>query len=206
MDGRDDGGSRTDNPQQSSVRVGVVVGSTRPKRICAEIATLVASYLAAESLLCYVLIDLAEIDLPFLDEPRRPALGGYEHDHTRSWSKLVLSFDAFVFVFPQYNWGYPAPLKNALDFLYAEWKGKPAALVSYGTRGGARAAEQMRTVLTGLHMHVVADNVEIKIAADDVDTAGRLVDAKQVLADYLVRLKTIDAQLSGRLGYALGGS
>ena len=201
---QDVGDTGADTIRQPPARVGVVVGSTRPTRICAEIATLVAEYLATESPLKYVLVDLAEINLPFLDEPRKPALGRYEHDHTRAWSNRILSFDGFVFVFPQYNWGYPAVLKNALDFLYEEWKGKPAALVSYGTRGGARAAEQLRTVLTGLHMDVIADNVQIKIPANDVDAAGQLVNARQTLADYLVEFKAMDSQLSACFRLCIG--
>lgn len=177
-------------------RVGVIIGSTRPTRICAEIGTLVAAHLGRDSALSYATIDLAEVNLPFLDEPRKPALGDYVHDHTRAWSEIVSSFQAFVLVFPQYNWGYPAPLKNALDFLYAEWKDKPAALVTYGSRGGARAAEQMRMVLTGLHMQVVTDGVQIKISEDDTDDAGRLVDAERTLARYLPELDAVDAHLS----------
>lgn len=174
----------------------MIVGSTRPTRICADIAGLAAKHLGAESALSYGLIDLAEIALPFLDEPRKPALGGYAHAHTRAWSGVVSAFDGFVLVFPQYNWGYPAVLKNALDFLYTEWRGKPAALVTYGSRGGGRAAEQMRTVLTGLHMDVVADDVRIVISADDVDDTGRLVDAGRTVAPYLDGLQAIDARLS----------
>jgi NAD(P)H-dependent FMN reductase len=83
-------------------------------------------------------VDLAQVGLPFLDEPLKPALGHDAHEHTRAWSRLVTSFDAFVLVSPQYNWGYPAPSENALDFLYAEWRDKPAGLVTYGTRGEAK--------------------------------------------------------------------
>jgi NAD(P)H-dependent FMN reductase len=190
----------------SSARVGVIVGSTRANRICPEIARLVREHMGRGSLLSYTLVDLAEIGLPFLDEPVKPALGRYAHEHTRSWSRLVSSFEAFVLVFPQYNWGYPAPLKNALDFLYAEWRDKPAALVTYGTRGGGRAAEQMRTVLQGLHMRTVGASAEIKVSAADVDAEGRLVDAQELLAGYVTALEDIDAELAASLGQAPGGS
>lgn len=189
-----------------SARVGVIVGSTRTNRICPEIARLVQGYLGADSPLSYTLVDLGQIDLPFLDEPRKPALGRYAHDHTRSWSRLVSSFGAFVLVFPQYNWGYPAPLKNALDFLYAEWLDKPAALVTYGTRGGQRAAAQMRTVLQGLHMRVVETSAEIKISATDIDADGQLVDAKGLLAGHLNVLKEMDAELAAALSPPSGGT
>jgi NAD(P)H-dependent FMN reductase len=121
-------------------RVAVIIGSTRPGRICPGIAEWVRDVAQEGSPLHYELLDLAEVDLPFLDEPLMGALGQYEHEHTRAWSRTVSSYGGFVFVFPQYNWGYPAVLKNALDFLYAEWGGKPASCVTYGTRGGNRGA------------------------------------------------------------------
>jgi NAD(P)H-dependent FMN reductase len=93
------------------------------------------------------LVDLQEIDLPFLDEPIMPAQGRYEHEHTVRWSELIRSYDGFVFVLPQYDWGYPAVLKNALDFLAHEWANKPAGLVSNGSRGGGLAATQLKQVL-----------------------------------------------------------
>jgi NAD(P)H-dependent FMN reductase len=126
--------------EQSPKRVAVIIGSTRSNRICDGIARWTVRAAQAESSLQYAFIDLAEVNLPFLDEPLKPAIGRYEHEHTRSWSRLVSSFDAFVLVFPQYNWGYPAPMKNALDFLYLEWHDKPVGVVTYGTRGGGTDA------------------------------------------------------------------
>jgi NAD(P)H-dependent FMN reductase len=96
--------------------VGVIVGSTRPQRICKEIAQWVFAVAQDASPLEYGLIDLADVALPFLDEPLMAALGSYQHEHTKRWSELVQSYDGFVFVMPQYNWGYTAVLKNALDF------------------------------------------------------------------------------------------
>jgi NAD(P)H-dependent FMN reductase len=87
----------------------VVVCSTRPTRICLGIARWVLQAAQEESPLRYELIDLAEVNLPFLDEPLKAALGQYQHEHTRAWSRVVSSFDGFIFVFPQYNWGYPPP-------------------------------------------------------------------------------------------------
>jgi NAD(P)H-dependent FMN reductase len=127
------GGSPVD--AQTGGRIAVVIGSTRPTRICPGIAEWVRHAMQEESRLRYELIDLAEINLPFLDEPLKAALREYEHEHTRAWSQIVSGYAGFVFVFPQYNWGYPAPLKNALDYLYYEWHDKPAVSVTYGTRG-----------------------------------------------------------------------
>jgi NAD(P)H-dependent FMN reductase len=181
-------------------RVAVVIGSTRPKRICPDIAGWVRSTAEEHSPLRYESIDLALIDLPFLDEPLKPAQGQYRHEHTRAWSRLVSGFDGFVFVFPQYNWGYPAPLKNALDFLYAEWRGRPATSVTYGTRGGNRAAQQFLGVMEGVHMRPLPDRVEILIAAEDVDEEWQLRDAAATLAPYREHVQRIDAQLVEALG------
>jgi NAD(P)H-dependent FMN reductase len=133
-------------------RIAVVIGSTRPQRICPEIAVWVQRALRATDLLEVDLVDLQQIDLPFLDEPVMASRGRYEREHTVRWGELVRSCEAFVLVFPQYNWGYPAVLKNALDFLYDEWAGKPVAVVSYGSRGGLLAATQLKQVLQGLRM------------------------------------------------------
>lgn len=173
--------------------VAVVIGSTRPTRICADIATWTQTAIARDSPLHYELLDLADMDLPFLDEPLMAALGRYSHEHTRAWSRLVSSYDGFLFVFPQYNWGYPAVLKNALDFLYREWCDKPASFLTYGTRGGNRAAEQMTGVLHGLHMKAL-DHVEAVIVDDDLDESWQLIDVDATLSPTLAQLQTVDAQ------------
>jgi NAD(P)H-dependent FMN reductase len=143
----------------------------------------------------YELIDLSEMNLPFLDEPIMAARGIYQHEHTRAWSQLVNSFDGFILVFPQYNWGYPAPLKNALDFLYREWRDKPVTFVTYGTRGGSRAAAQIQGVLQGLHMRELPDHLEVRITEDDIDEQWQLKDLPAVFAPYQVQMRAIDAQM-----------
>jgi len=188
---------RTQNAEraQAAGRIAVVIGSTRPTRICPGIAAWVRDVAQEGSRLRYELVDLAEIDLPFLDEPLKAALHEYEHEHTRAWSETVSAFDGFVFVSPQYNWGYPAPLKNALDFLYQEWHDKPATTVTYGTRGGSKAADQLHGVLEGLHMRPLEDRLEIAVPADDVDEDWQLRDVGATLRPYLEQARRIDEQL-----------
>lgn len=112
------------------------------------------------------LIDLAEINLPFLDEPNHPRLRQYVHDHTKRWSALVEGMDAFVFVHPEYNYGMTAPLKNALDYLHWEWHYKPVGLVSYGgISAGLRAAQQIKQVVTTLKMMPMNEAVSIPFVA-----------------------------------------
>jgi NAD(P)H-dependent FMN reductase/DNA-binding MarR family transcriptional regulator len=177
-------------------RVAVIIGSTRPGRICPGIARWVRDVLASESPLTYELVDLADVGLPMLDEPLMAALHTYAHPHTDSWSRLIEGFGGFVFVFPQYNWGYPAVLKNALDFLYDEWADKPATMVSYGTRGGNRGVAQLATVLQGLNMRRLDDHLEVKITHDDVDDDWQLKNLPALMAPYRDRVRTIDVQMA----------
>ena len=163
-------------------RVAVIVGSTRPTRICPGIAEWTQRKLSEQSPLRYRSIDLAEINLTMLDEPLKAALQDYKHAHTKAWSNLISSFAGFVFVFPQYNWGYPAALKNALDYLYYEWRDKPATTVTYGTRGGGLGAHQIRQVLDGLHMRTLSDRVEIKITDEQVDADWQLKDLEATMS------------------------
>ncbi|MGC2175988.1 MAG: NADPH-dependent FMN reductase [Acidimicrobiales bacterium] len=176
-------------------RIAVVIGSTRPNRICPGIAEWLRDAAQRSSPLRYELVDLQDINLPFLDEPFMAALGRYEHEHTREWSRIVSSFEGFIFVFPQYNWGYPGVLKNALDFLYAEWGGKPVSLATYGTRGGTRGARQLGEVLQGLHMNILEDHLEIVITEDDIDDEWQLLDLGAVMAPYVDQTLRIDAQM-----------
>jgi NAD(P)H-dependent FMN reductase len=182
-------------PQQ---RIAVVIGSTRPTRICADIAAWACDTIQDGSTLSYELLDLAKVNLPFLDEPLKAALHQYEREHTRAWSRTIEGYDGFLFVFPQYNWGYPGVLKNALDYLYREWRDKPASFVTYGTRGGSKAAEQFSTVLNGLHLRVL-DHVEAVITDDDVDADWQLIDAGATLRPARPQLRAIDTQLTEAL-------
>jgi NAD(P)H-dependent FMN reductase len=180
-------------------RIAVVIGSTRANRICPGIAAWVRDALQDGSDLRYELIDLADIDLPFLDEPLMAALGQYEHEHTRGWSRLIDGYQGFVFVFPQYNWGYSAPLKNALDFLYREWSEKPVTSVTYGTRGGNRAAAQIREVFLGLHMRPLDDRLEVIFTREDLDEQWQLKNMPASMAPYADQARTVDGQMTAAL-------
>jgi NAD(P)H-dependent FMN reductase len=176
-------------------RIAVIIGSTRPARICPGIARWCQHALSEESSLRYDIIDLADVNLPFLDEPLKPALRDYEHEHTRAWSSLISGYQGFVFVFPQYNWGYPAPLKNAMDFLYYEWHGKPATSVTYGTRGGGKAADQIHQVFEGLHMRPLGTRIEVAIADDHVNQDWQLTDVAAAMGPYASLIRQLDAEI-----------
>ena len=185
----------TETPD-TAPRIAVVIGSTRPTRIGAGIAAWIAKNAQQGSSLRYELVDLAEVGLPLLDEPLKAALQQYEHEHTKRWSALVSGFDGFFFVLPQYNWGYPAALKNALDYLYHEWHDKPVTFATYGARGGSKAAAQLSGVLAGLHMRELPTHVEVTIPAADVDEDWQLIDVEATLAPYREQVRALDAQLA----------
>lgn len=161
-------------------RVGIISGSTRATRSCPQIAAFVLDAIEAHRAATapspavnFDLIDLGAVNLPAFDEPGLPAQiqssAEYAHAHTRAWSARISAVDAFVFVSPQYNWGMPGGLKNAIDFLYHEWRGKPAAIVTYGGHGGVHSAEQLRTVLGGgLRMRLVEAPVCLTFPSRDV--------------------------------------
>ena len=133
------------------------MGSIRAGRRCPQIASWVIKIAEASSNLKYELVDLAGWPLPMDDEPGIPAgLGGYSHPHTQAWSNKISAAGGIVFVTPQYNWGYPAALKNAIDHLYKEWEDKPAVIVTYGGHGGNKCAVQLRQVAEAVHMRPMA--------------------------------------------------
>ncbi len=120
-------------------RLTIVIASTRPGRVGLPVARWFEAQAIAHGGFDVEVADLAELKLPLMDEPNHPRLHTYVHQHTRDWSALVDASDAFVFVMPEYNNGYTAPLKNAIDYLHDEWFYKPVGLVSYGGVAGAPA-------------------------------------------------------------------
>ena len=149
-------------------RIGIITGSTRPNRKSLDVARWVLEIATKtkQNDVEYELVDIENFELPLLDEPMPPAMGNYQKPHTRQWAAKIASLDAFVFVTPEYNHGIPAALKNAIDFLFAEWNHKAAGFVSYGSAGGARAVEQLRLVLAEVHVATVRAQVCLSIYSD----------------------------------------
>jgi NAD(P)H-dependent FMN reductase len=149
--------------------IGIVLGSTRPRRRGAAVAEWVASRArqrADAHQVEYVVLDLADFALPVLDEPLPAKWGSYAHEHTRRWAEAIAACDGFVFVTPEYNRAEPGVLKNAIDFLFAEWNHKAAGFVTYGVQGGHRAAESLRLVLAELHVATVRQQVAASLITD----------------------------------------
>jgi NAD(P)H-dependent FMN reductase len=172
----------------------IIVGSTRPGRAGAPIAQWFAARAKDHGGFDVTVVDLAELGLPLLDEPNHPRLGQYTQQHTKDWSAIVDAADAFVFVTPEYNYGYPASVKNAIDYLHREWQHKPVGFVSYGgVAAGTRAVQQLKQVVTTLRMLPVTDSVNIPFYNQFLDADGVfqpnavLEQAADAMLDELVR-------------------
>lgn len=152
------------------IRIAIVIGSTRPERRGDQVAQWVHDQAVARSLegptTEFTIVDLRDVGLPLLDEPMPAAIGDYQHEHTRRWSGQISSFDGFIFVTPEYNHAMPAALKNAIDYLFAEWNDKAAAFVSYGLTGGVRAVEQLRLTLAEVKVAGVRSQVALTLHND----------------------------------------
>ena len=177
------------------------MGSIRQGRHCATIAAWVTQIARthASAGLVYELVDLKDWPLPMDDEPGIPAQDAYDQPHTQAWSEKIKSADGFVFVTPQYNWGYPAVLKNALDHVYKEWHDKPAVIVSYGGHGGSKCAAQLAQVLKGLGMRPVPTQPQITLTRfmigggpidTDIDFSSYSDTVAQAFADLQAALLT----------------
>lgn len=184
----------------TSLRLLVIVASTRPGRLGPAVADWfieTTGQRAKELGVTVDIADLAEIGLPLLDEPEHPAAGNYTHDHTRAWSRRVAAADAFLVVTPEYNFGMPATLKNALDYLYAEWAWKPVGFVSYGnTSAGTRAVQMAKQVVTTLRMVPIGATVALRLGEHIDGTDVREDPARTALAiDVLTELVRVATAL-----------
>ena len=169
------------------MKIAIIVGSTRPGRKAEAVARWVHGIASKRSDAQYELVDIAEYDLPLLDEALPPSRGQYQKEHTKRWSAKIAQFDGYVFVTPEYNHATSGALKNAIDFLYKEWNNKAAAFVGYGSMGGARAVENLRLIMgeimvadvrQAVHLSLFTDfeNGAFKPAAMHEKTVGTMLD------------------------------
>ena len=148
------------------IRIAIIIGSTRPGRKGEAVAKWVYEIAQKRSDAEFELVDIKDFNLPLLDEPMSPMMGQYTHQHTKTWSAKIASFDAYVFVTPEYNHATSGALKNAIDFLYHEWVNKVAGFVGYGGAGGARAVEQLRLVMAEVQVATVRNQVLLSMFTD----------------------------------------
>jgi len=158
----------------------IIATSTRPGRKSLLFSTWIREIAKEYPDFETEILDLAEINLPFLDEPNHPMLRQYVHQHTRDWSAMIDGADAFIIVTPEYNYGFTGVFKNAIDYLHHEWKYKPAGIVSYGgIAGGTRSVQLMKPVLTALSMMPLMEAVHIPFYTKSLDAEGKFVPTEQ---------------------------
>jgi NAD(P)H-dependent FMN reductase len=148
------------------LRVAIILGSSRPGRRGEPIAEWVYAIAKKRSDAEFELVDIKDFNLPHLDEPMPPSRGQYTQPHTLAWAAKIDSFDAYVFVTPEYNHSTSGALKNAIDFLYREWNNKVAGFVSYGGAGGTRAVEHLRLIMAELSVATVRAQVSFSLFTD----------------------------------------
>jgi NAD(P)H-dependent FMN reductase len=166
----------------------IIIASTRPGRVGLPVGQWFAERARAHAGFAIEVVDLAELGLPFMDEPNHPRLRRYTQQHTRDWSARVAAADAFVFVMPEYNHGFTAPLKNALDFLHYEWQYKPLGFVSYGgVAAGTRAMQMLKPVAVGLKLTPVMEAVNIPFVHQFLDDDEN-VNANEVMEQAVVAM------------------
>jgi NAD(P)H-dependent FMN reductase len=177
-------------------KLAIIVASTRPGRIGPKVAGWIEAAARTHAGFEEIdLVDLAEVNLPMMDEPHHPRLHDYTHQHTKDWSARIASADAFIFVMPEYNYGFTAPLKNAIDYLHHEWAYKPVGLVSYGgVAAGTRAAQMIKNVVTTLKMMPLVEAVSIPFVHgminedDELTPNDTMVAAAKAMLDELRRV------------------
>jgi NAD(P)H-dependent FMN reductase len=146
--------------------IAIIVGSTRPGRYGEVVARWVYEHATKRNDAKFGLIDLAEQQLPHLDEALPASAGQYAGEHTKRWSETIAAYDGYVFVTPEYNRSTSGVLKNAIDYLYVEWNNKAAGFVSYGVVGGARAVEHLRLIAAELQLATVRTQVPLSFHHD----------------------------------------
>jgi NAD(P)H-dependent FMN reductase len=152
--------------ETSMIKIAIIIGSTRPGRKADTVAKWVHGIASKRGDASFEIVDIKDYNLPLLDEPVPPSLGQYSQVHTKTWAAKIGSFDGYVFVTPEYNHGISGALKNAIDYLYAEWNNKAAGFVSYGSAYGARAVESLRLVMGELQVADVRAQVMLSLFTD----------------------------------------
>jgi NAD(P)H-dependent FMN reductase len=157
------------------LKLSVVLVSTRPVRLGQPIAQWFFTAAREAQLFDVDFVDLAEVNLPVLNEPAHPRQRNYQHQHTKDWSARVAGADAFAFVLPEYNFFVPPSFVNAIDYLYVEWNYKPCAFVSYGgVSGGLRSVQAAKQLVTSVKMMPIFEGVSLSFPSQSPPTTDRI--------------------------------
>jgi NAD(P)H-dependent FMN reductase len=159
----------------------IIIGSTRPGRVGPSVAAWIHDRAVKHGGFEVELIDLAEVNLPMFDEPKHPRFGEYVHQHTKDWSATISRGDAYIFVIPEYNYGFNAAIKNAVDYLNQEWLYKPLGFVTYGgVAAGTRAMQMLKQVVSALKMVPMTEAVNIPFVQQFLDS-DRVLQPNEVM-------------------------
>lgn len=150
-------------------KIGIIIGSTRPGRNGEAVAKWLYELSKKRNDAEFELVDIADYNLPLLDEPYPAIMNNYTKDHTKAWSAKIAELDGYIFVTPEYNHSTSGALKNAIDYLSVEWNNKAAGFVSYGSAGGVRAVEHLRHIVGELQMADVRAQVILSLFTDFVN-------------------------------------
>ena len=178
------------------MKIELIIGSTRPGRVGPQIAIWIVDNLPKKSGIDYEIVDIKDWDLPIFDEAVLPSINQYQHEHTKAWGAKVREADAYIWLTPEYNAGYPASLKNAIDYLYREWQNKPLMIVSYGIGGGTSASAQLRQVAERLKMRLSETSPAFVVNKDISDDNGQIKDINNIFKTYQEDLHQASEQLS----------
>ena len=155
------------------VTLKIITGSVRPGRFNIQPANWILERAKEKEGVTAELLDLKEINLPFLDEEKPPMMHQYSHEHTKKWADAIAETDGFIFVTPEYNHSLSPVLKNAIDYLYYEWNFKPVSFISYGSQaGGARVVEHLRNVAGELKMYDLREQLLLPNFWEGMDENG----------------------------------
>ncbi|TYC52795.1 NAD(P)H-dependent oxidoreductase [Rhodobacterales bacterium] len=164
-----------------SMKLKIITGSTRPGRVGPKIAGWVVEAAKAHGGFEVESVDLADYNLPILDEPNHPSKQDYKHEHTKRWSAVIGDADAFIFVTPEYDYFAPASLVNAIQYLYKEWNYKPAGVVSYGgVSGGLRSAQTLRDLLSTMQVMPLPQVVPVPFFPEFIDDDGKFTSNEKM--------------------------
>jgi NAD(P)H-dependent FMN reductase len=188
------------------IKIKILTGSVRPGRFNIQPATWIYKLAKERKDIDVELLDLQEINLPFLDEEATPSEAHYTKEHTKKWSAIIGETDGFVFVTPEYNHSYSPALKNAIDYLFYEWNYKPVSFVSYGSlAGGSRAVEHLRAVAAEIKMYDLREQIMLPNYWDNLNDKGeyqfneRHVKNANAILDSLVFWATEMKQSRGKI-------
>lgn len=170
----------------------IITSTTRPGRKGPAIAEWFQEQAHIANTFEIEVIDLAKLNLPFMDEPNHPRMQQYQHEHTKLWSKKIQSADAIAIILAEYNHSFPAPIKNAIDYLFNEWSHKPVGFISYGGPvGGARSQHMLKPVVSALQMVPLTESISIHMFPQYFTAEAKFVGDEKLNASAQVLIKEL---------------